>query len=356
MMNLFSKRLNSEKEIDEEHDMHMNSSEIHISDIEQSLTNWSIPKQNPNTIYKIGTFDFLQSYSIKTNEQTISINKDYEKINLLSEKSIILHRQKYKFMHIGLVQVAVKPLFRLGIDAPVLLVLRDARHKNFQNSILAMAETNISNGPIYFNCYPNFSIGLFDPNILDTLVLTIKTKNLEFTVDTKAIAVIYRVCYKTMTTTIEPRAKIGNTKDYTLMIESNPMSTRVSIPKKLRWDEITKSCNWNLQDIGTSKPSEDLSQISNIVEHTDGSVDINFENFDSSQSVSSRYAASCSNSTIKLGNLDKLKSKSLKYVDFDQTIPKTYYQEDNKSNISDGNYSPTRSDFLSETDRLKNQI
>nr|KAJ0194607.1 hypothetical protein LSAT_V11C800399100 [Lactuca sativa] len=74
----------------------------------------------------------------------------------------------------------MSPLFRKGIDAPVLLILRDKRHKDFQNSILAMAETNIANGPIYFNCYPNFSVGLFDKNILDTLVLTIETKNLEF--------------------------------------------------------------------------------------------------------------------------------------------------------------------------------
>lgn len=352
-MNLFSKRTISNKEQDEEYDPHMNSAEVHISDIEQSLTNWSIPKQNTNEIYKIGTFDFLQSYSIKTNEQTISIDKDYEKLYLLSQKSIVLHRQKYKFMHIGMVQVAVKPLFRLGIDAPVLLILRDARHKSFQNQILAMVETNISNGPIYFNCYPNFSVGLFDPNILETLVLTIKTKNLEFTLDTKAIAVIFRVCYKTMTTTIEPRAKVVSPRESTIMFESNPRNTRVSIPKKLKWEEITKSCNWNLQDIGTSNSVDDHDQVSHIVEHTDGSVDVNFENFDSFQPSSSRFSTSCStSSTIKLGNLNLNKSKSLRFVDYDQSVPKAFYQEDTKSNSS---YSPTRSDFQTEIDRIKNQ-
>jgi hypothetical protein len=100
MMSLFSKKHNSNKEINEEHDLHMNSSEVHISDIEQSLSNWTIPKQSFSTIYQIGTFDFLQGYSIKANEQTVSINKDYENIKLLSQQSIIQHRQKYKFMHI----------------------------------------------------------------------------------------------------------------------------------------------------------------------------------------------------------------------------------------------------------------
>ena len=105
-MKLFSKSHNLNKETNEEHDLHMNSSEIHISDIEQNLTNWTIPKQSFSTIYQIGTFDFLQGYSIKANEQTVSINKDYENIKLLSQRSIIQHRLKYKFMHIGLVHIA----------------------------------------------------------------------------------------------------------------------------------------------------------------------------------------------------------------------------------------------------------
>ena len=84
MMKLFSKSHNLDKETNEENDLHMNSSEIHISDIEQNLTNWTIPKQSFSTIYQIGTFDFLQGYSIKANEQRVSINKDYENIKLLS--------------------------------------------------------------------------------------------------------------------------------------------------------------------------------------------------------------------------------------------------------------------------------
>ena len=66
--------------------LHMNSSEVHIPDIEQRLANWTIPKQSFSTIYQIGTFDFLQGYSIKANELTVSINKDYENIRLLSQR------------------------------------------------------------------------------------------------------------------------------------------------------------------------------------------------------------------------------------------------------------------------------
>ena len=72
----------------------------------------------------------------------------------------------------------------------------------FQNSLLAMAETNLANGLVYFNCYPGFSIGLYDPHILDTLTLTIKTKNLDFKENVRVVVVIYRVYYKVMRTTI----------------------------------------------------------------------------------------------------------------------------------------------------------
>ena len=247
----------------------------------------------------------------------------------------------------------VKPLFRLGMGALVLLVLRDARHTNFQNSILAMAETNISNGPIYFNCYPNFSVGLFDPNILDTLVLTIKTKNLEFTVDTKAIAVIYRVCYKTMSTTIEPKTKLVSPKDVTIVFESNPKHTQIRTPRRLKWNEITQSCNWNLQDILAPKPIEESEQISNIIEHEDGSVNINFKNLNAIPSSSSSRFTGSTSGTIHLETPHLIKSTSLKCVDFNRSIPRPLYQNEDTTSST---YSPTHSDFQSEVDRIKNQI
>ena len=38
-----------------------------------------------------------------------------------------------------------------------------------------MMETSLHKGPIYFNCYPNFALSLFDRNIMDALTLNIKT-------------------------------------------------------------------------------------------------------------------------------------------------------------------------------------
>ena len=60
----------------------------------------------------------------------------------------------------GLVQVAIKPLYRLGLDVPICLLLRDNMLLNFDDSLLAVLQSNLANGPVYFNCYPNYSIDI----------------------------------------------------------------------------------------------------------------------------------------------------------------------------------------------------
>jgi hypothetical protein len=81
----------------------------------------------------------------------------------------------YKFLHIGSVQVAVKPLTRLGINASVLLCLRDARILNFRISILGMIQSSLYAGPIHFNVFPNLSLSLDDVNMLKALTLNVLT-------------------------------------------------------------------------------------------------------------------------------------------------------------------------------------
>ena len=96
----------------------------------------------------------------------------------MSQNTINYHRKKFNYIHIGLVQVAIKPLFRLGLDILVFVCLRDARSTTFIDSILSMIDSNLANGLIYFNFFPNFSMNINDPSILSSLTLNIKTKNM----------------------------------------------------------------------------------------------------------------------------------------------------------------------------------
>ena len=55
------------------------------------------------------------------------------------------------------------------------MALRDARHIRFSDSLLGSIETSLSNGPIHFNCFPDFSVCINDSTVIKALTLNIKT-------------------------------------------------------------------------------------------------------------------------------------------------------------------------------------
>ena len=58
-------------------------------------------------------------------------------IGMISPVAIASHLQsKYRFMHMGLVQVAIKPLLRTGVNAPIYIALRDKRLRHYKSSLL----------------------------------------------------------------------------------------------------------------------------------------------------------------------------------------------------------------------------
>ena len=56
-----------------------------------------------------------------------------------------------------MVQVAIKPLTRKGINASVLICLRDTRSKNFKDNIFGIVNVSLNDDPIYFNYYSKAS-------------------------------------------------------------------------------------------------------------------------------------------------------------------------------------------------------
>jgi hypothetical protein len=87
---------------------------------------WNIPKVPSKEIYRKKWLktSFRSEHHVKTVEQVYDINKEHEICKLFSPEAIRKHRfDGYNFIHIGLVQVAVKPLTRRGLNALVLLGL-----------------------------------------------------------------------------------------------------------------------------------------------------------------------------------------------------------------------------------------
>ena len=96
-----------------DNDRIVNSEEYSMKDIDRNLLEWNIPTEKTDKIYQQTSFSklsFLTNYTIKTIERTYSLFNEYETIQLFSIDSINRHREKYAFLHVGLVQVAVKPL------------------------------------------------------------------------------------------------------------------------------------------------------------------------------------------------------------------------------------------------------
>ncbi|KAG5592748.1 hypothetical protein H5410_043262 [Solanum commersonii] len=89
------------------------------------LNKWTIPKISPRIIYQMGTFEKLGlKQVVKTTEETITIDSDNQTFRLLSDNDLAPYKDIYRFMHIGLVQVAFKPLTLRGLPESFIAALR----------------------------------------------------------------------------------------------------------------------------------------------------------------------------------------------------------------------------------------
>ncbi|GAV66177.1 MP domain-containing protein, partial [Cephalotus follicularis] len=143
-------------------------------------------------IYKynhFNPFNFIKR--IQTIEQTIKITKTQQDIQLLDAKTIKELTKSFKYIHFALIQVTIKPLTRQGLNTPVLECLRDARHLNFDDSLIGAIETSLCNGLVYFDGYPDLTISLTDTNILETLKINIKLHGYNMLSGSEIIAIIH---------------------------------------------------------------------------------------------------------------------------------------------------------------------
>ena len=253
-----------------------NTDLIEYENIKEQLNKWTIPTVQPSTIYRKGIFELRSSMAVKTMEQTLSVGPDNESINLIKPHDIIRYRGKYKFMHIGLVQIAFKPLTLLGLNACIQATLRDARCLSWIPSIMGAVETSLSHGPVYFNVYPNLTLSLTDRHICESVQLKLLTKGYDFLPGAETVAVIYRVYFKLMNTLTPNIKQVGNQLGYTTLIESNMLNTSFTATNKLiRWEDIEFPERWTIQRAIPPKPIIHRD-IESIVENIDGQVFLNF--------------------------------------------------------------------------------
>ena len=82
----------------------------------------------------------------------------------------------------------------------VIMCLKDARFKKFYDSILGMITASLYDGLVYFDCYPDISLALDDPNIVKTLTLNVLTSDYDMDEGSKPFALIYCIHYRLLGT------------------------------------------------------------------------------------------------------------------------------------------------------------
>ncbi|KAL5170644.1 polyprotein [Glycine soja] len=229
------------------------------------MNDWNISEIPQDTLYVPETIKDKHNfdYIIKTVENNISLGQDIgEEFHLLSINSIYEHNRKYKYLHIGCVQVAIKPLIDMGIDAMVLMCLRDIRHNKFEDSLIETIETSLGQGPVYFNCYPNKTVSLMDRNILDSLFLNIHFHGLDMKEGSIPATLIYRIQYKVMNTCAS-RVLLKPQRGETTLFITDMTKANVSLPRTIKWDEITLPKKWVMDKATPSipRPAPTIEQI-----------------------------------------------------------------------------------------------
>ncbi|KAM7510633.1 hypothetical protein LguiB_009508 [Lonicera macranthoides] len=241
----------------------LKSKDVESSNIETRLLNWNIPKVSLDKIYDTGIFKLFTSTSVKTIKQTVPIGNSFESLQLLPEPEIARYRSKYKYLHIGLVQVALKPLTVEGLNTSLIIALRDCRHIKFADSLLGIIESSFCNGPVYFNCLPNLSISFSDKNILDVLTLNLQLSGYDMKIGLGPVNLTYRIYYKVMNT-LSPRARLYHCGDKTILLETNLLKSNIAVPRTIMWKDITPPSSWLIEaaspstPIGNKKVEEDL--------------------------------------------------------------------------------------------------
>ncbi|KAK2637764.1 hypothetical protein Ddye_025559 [Dipteronia dyeriana] len=206
----------------------------------KDLVNWQLPNIQHNSIYKKKLLDFRTLLGQKTKEINVKFQNNTFSTNLLNKNSLT-HYNKIGFndLHIGSVQVGVKPLSKIGLNNSLLIVLRDKRITDYKESIFGMAETSLTDGPIYFQVYPNFTIELnTDEHTEKCLVIDIQTHNYKFLEKSSPYKLVYRVHYRVLTSGLIPSYIPSSVPaGQTICFNASPL-VNVLVPVPVRWENI----------------------------------------------------------------------------------------------------------------------
>ncbi|KAH7571086.1 hypothetical protein JRO89_XS05G0251500 [Xanthoceras sorbifolium] len=190
-------------------------------------------------------FHFGNKYCIQTTEGSISSNNEQISIQLLDPLVIARNKQKYRYMHIGLIQVYVEPLLQ-GVNGSISLFMRDKRLIDFSDSFLNVPYSTKLNDPINF--FPNFMVSLEDIDILHHLTLNVKFRNLQMEANRRPLHLTYKIHYKWTRDKTNPAAKGYGPGIEIVFSHTNMKSPNDLTPRIIKRSDVQFPEGWNVQD------------------------------------------------------------------------------------------------------------
>ncbi|KAK2656920.1 hypothetical protein Ddye_009972 [Dipteronia dyeriana] len=273
---------------------------------EKDLINWQLPNIQQSSIYKKKLLDFRTFLGQKNKEINVKLQNSTFTTNLLNKNSLT-HYNKIGFndLHIGSVQVGIKSISKIGLNNSLLIVLRDKRNTNYKESILGMAETSLTYGSIYFQCYPNFIIALnTDEHKEKCLVINIQTHNFQFLEKSSPYKLVYRVHYRVLTSGLIPNyIPPAVPAVQTICFNASP-SVNVLVPVPVKWKNINFPDDWVKEKVDQPSYKPPMINLYDCVSEQDGTLRISFRRGLSIQDNDSDHSRSLKDFQEQLEKID----------------------------------------------------
>ncbi|KAK2635277.1 hypothetical protein Ddye_030069 [Dipteronia dyeriana] len=224
------------------------------------VPDWKIQEISNESVYPKGIFNFKKKkYSIQTTTGLISSNNEKVSISLLDPHVLAKHKQKFRYLHVGLVQVYFKPLVPKGINGSVSLFLKDKRLFDFSDSFLNIPQASEINDP--FNFFPNIMVSLEEIGVLHHLTLNVKIDDLQMKGNNFVLKLVFKVHYKWIRDQVKPAANSYRPYGPGIGIafcEKNLRTPNDLAPRIIKRSDLQFPQGWNVQDENPEEQEHNL--------------------------------------------------------------------------------------------------
>ena len=117
-------------------------------------------------------------------------------------------------------------------------------HNKYTDSIIGGIVAPLSNGPIWFDCYPNFSVYVFDETIDKILQLQIQTSGFDMLKKRNNIAIQTRGCFRNTNTLYQAVLHTPSRDSKTSVVVLTDSKNKKVEHQAIKWEDLNFLEHW----------------------------------------------------------------------------------------------------------------